>query len=190
MSTLTSLAKALEREREALLGTIAWLPDIAFEQPNAVGRWSIQSVLAHLAAWERLVVHTLSERLLTGASSEAVRAPALDPAEDDGCNAEVVSIRERLSPAEQVLELEGVRSDLLNLLGKLGEQTLERARPWPGWEGTVAEYVLAAVRDHEREHHAAIRAAVADLAPLGEYWPGVRTSRELAVSQPPLGKLG
>jgi hypothetical protein len=81
-----------------------------------------------------------------------------------------------------VLELERVRSDLLHLLADLGEETLARARPWPRWEGTVADYVLIKVYDHEREHHRAIREAVARLAPSAEYWPGVRASRELAIA--------
>ncbi len=168
MSTTTSLADTLTREREALLGTIAWLSDAALDQKGAVGEWSIKDVLAHLATRERLVLQTLRERL-TAANENPV-------------NHEHEPTRAATSPTEQVLELERVRSDLLHLLADLGEEALAQARPWPGWEGTVAEYVLAKVCDHEREHHHAIREAVARLAPSAEYWPGVRASRELAIA--------
>jgi hypothetical protein len=81
-----------------------------------------------------------------------------------------------------VLALEDVRADLLRLIGQLGEATLTRARPWPEWEGTVAEYILVNVRDHECENRRAIREAVTALAPAAEYAPGARASRELAIT--------
>jgi hypothetical protein len=169
MSTTTSLADTLTREREALLGTIAWLSDAALDQKGAVGERSIKDVLAHLATWERLALQTLRERLTA--------------AHDTLPNHEQGPTRAATSPTEQVLEMERVRSDLLRLVADMDEDMLAQARPWPGWEGTVAEYILAKVCDHEREHHHAIRETVARLAPSAEYWPGVRASRELAIAR-------
>jgi hypothetical protein len=176
---MTSFIAMLNRERETLLGTIAWLSDAALDCPNVVGARSIKDVLAHLAAREEAVVQRLREWRSSGAQPEPLCHFDCDT---DAAGAEQQQLGTRPSPTEQVLALERVRSDLLDLVADLGERTLDHARPWPGWDGTVAEYVRAMVGDHEREHCAAIRAAVSQLSGSLEYWPGLRASRELAVT--------
>jgi hypothetical protein len=58
------------------------------------------------------------------------------------------------------MELERTRAELLTYLRGLDAAALERAHPWDTWQGTVPEYLLAALRDHEAEHVEALRAAV------------------------------
>jgi DinB family protein len=179
MSTADSLIYSLTREREALLGTIAWLSDTALDQQGAVGEWSIKDVLAHLTARERHIVSALP------ASLDAAGAPSVSDSSYVPPDSVAARRRRRergVSPTEQVLELERARADLLCLLAHLGDSGLEWRPPWAGWHGTLADYVRVMVGDHEREHHAAIRSAVAQLASADEYLPGVRLSRELALA--------
>lgn len=56
MSTIEELLDQLDETREALLVTIAELPDAALLQPNAIGRFSIADALVNLTAWEAELV--------------------------------------------------------------------------------------------------------------------------------------
>jgi DinB family protein len=175
MAAPTDLARTLTREREALLGTIAWLSESALDQRGLLGEWSIKRALAHLAARERWVVATLPHLLAAGDTG----APA--PAADDCATLEAhIACYERLSPTEQVLEMERVRDTLLALLSSLGEEALARPWPWHGWAGTVTEYILMMVYHHERAHHRAIQRALGGDTQADEYEPGARLSRGIA----------
>ena len=173
MATMTDLARTLTREREALLGTIAWLSEGALDRRGVLGEWSIKRALAHLAARERWVVATLPHLLAAGDSGTPIVPAAGDCATLESHR----DSYERLSPTEQVLELERVRDSLLALVAALGEEALARPRPWQGWAGSVAEYILTMVYHHERAHHLAIRHALGDQAQADEYEPGARLSR-------------
>jgi len=70
---------------------------------------------------------------------------------------------EELAPDEQLMELERTRDALLDYLRGLDAATLARAKPWDTWQGTIPEYLVAALRDHEAEHVAELRDAAAGL---------------------------
>jgi hypothetical protein len=176
MAAMTDLARTLTREREALLGTIAWLSESALDRSGVLGEWSIKRALAHLAARERWVVATLP-RLLAAGATDAPTPVTNDVANDCATLETHIACYERLSPTEQVLELERVRDSLLALLSTLGEEGLTRPRPWQGWAGTVADYVLTMVYHHERQHHRAIQRALGGDTQADEYEPGARLSR-------------
>lgn len=158
---MDDLLNELNRARAALLDAIAGLDEAALDRKGMVGEWSIKNVLAHIAAWEGWLVQTLPARLATGEIPEALRAPAAD---EDRWNAEQVAEREELTPDEQLMELERARDALVTYLRTLDEATLERPRPWPRWQGTLREFFLRAIRDHEQEHLDDLRAAAARLA--------------------------
>lgn len=173
MAAMTDLARTLTREREALLGTIAWLSESALDRRGMLGDWSIKRALAHLAARERWVVATLPHLLAAGAGTA-------NPTHNDCATLEAhITCYEQLSPTEQVLEMERVRDMLLALIASLGEAGLARPRPWQGWAGTVAEYILTMVYHHERAHHIAIQHALGDEMQADEYEPGARLSRSV-----------
>jgi hypothetical protein len=164
MSTTSDLIETLTRERAALLEIVEGLDDAALDRKGVVGAWSIKNVLAHLAAWEGVVVGITPARLATRVKPEILRAINAD---EDAFNAEQVGLRERLSPADQFAELETTRAALLRLFEDLGDETLARRNPWPEWEGTLAEYFLANICEHEREHRDDMQAAVARLSNIG-----------------------
>jgi len=150
----------LSRTRAELLGTIAGLDEATLDRKGVVGDWSIKNVLAHIAAWEDWVVQALPVRVSTGVTPEDFRQRAED---EDRFNAEEVAEREELTPVEQLMELERTRAELLAYLASLDAAVLTRAHPWDTWAGTLPEYVLEALCDHEAEHVEVLRAASARL---------------------------
>ena len=157
MSTMTSLFESLSLERAALLDAIKDLPAERLDQKGVAGEWSIKNVLAHLVAWENAVTDFLPARIATGARP-AIFAVIGD--DEDGWNAQQVALREHLTPQQQLDEFEQSRQALLQLLRNLGDETLNRQCPWPEYKGTVAEYILDSIGEHENEHREAILAAI------------------------------
>jgi uncharacterized damage-inducible protein DinB len=149
MSTLTNLIATLDQERALLLDAIKKVPDEALTLKGVVGAWSIKNVLAHLADQEILVVQVLPQRLATGITPEIV---SIINADADAWNAKQIEASEHLTIYEQLKQLEQARQALVQVLRDLGEEGLNRQHPWPEWEGTVAEYILQVVVEHEREH--------------------------------------
>ena len=162
MPTTDDLFAALSSEQQLLLDTVKSCSDAQLEAKGVVGEWSVKNTLAHLVDWEQLVIETLPERLATGARPAAFASISAD---EDGFNARVVAEREHLAPPEQIFELQNTRARLVNYLRSLGDDALQRAHPFDGWNGTLAEYILAAICDHEKEHCDAICAALAAIPP-------------------------
>lgn len=157
MSTLTTLLATLARERALLLEAVQRGPDEALTRKGVVGAWSIKNVLAHLAGQERLVAQVLPQRLTTGVAPQIV---ALINADADAWNAKHIEVSESLTFSEQVQQLEQARQALVQVIHDIGEQALNRRHPWPEWEGTVAEYILQVVGEHEHEHRTSLLAAL------------------------------
>ena len=146
----------LAHTRAALLDALAGLDEAALDRKGVVGDWSIKNALAHIAAWESLVVQALRVRLTTGKTPVDLLERIQD---EDRFNAEEVAEREELTPSEQLIELERIREALLDELRGLDTPAWERHRPWDTWEGTLAEYLRASLIEHEQEHLADLRAA-------------------------------
>jgi DinB family protein len=160
-SRAEQLCAMLEAQRHALLAALAGRSPQTLERAGVVGDWSIKNVLAHLAARELVVAQALPERLSTGKTPEVLATIA---ANEDAWNAAQVAEGEELSPGDQLAELGWTQSVLLQYVRSLDDATLERRRPWVGWEGTVAEYIADAIAHHEREHTEQISAALALVA--------------------------
>ena len=157
---MSDVVAELERERRALLGTIAGIDETMLDRKGVVGDWSIKNVLAHLAGWEEWIIRALPIMLAGGELPEDLRAAARD---ENRYNREQVAEREELTPGEQLMELERIRATLIEYIRTLDEATLNRPQPWPRWKGTLAEYFFTAVRDHDAEHREMLEAAVAQL---------------------------
>lgn len=153
MPTTTSIGErlcaTLEQERAAFIATLSTHSDATLDRKGVVGEWSVKNVLAHLAAWELVVVQVLSERLETGKTPEVMATIAADM---DAWNELQVAEVEELTPDDQLVEFEWTRSVLMQYLASLDDTALSKTKPWAGWDGTVAEYVLDAIAAHERAH--------------------------------------
>src|SRR5262245_61816790 len=105
------ILEELAHTRATLLDALAGLDEAALDRKGVVGEWSIKNALAHIAAWESLVVQMLPARLATGKTPDELVARAQD---EDRFNAEEVAEREELTPSEQLIELERIREALLD----------------------------------------------------------------------------
>ena len=157
MMTMKELFDALTQERELFLDAIKNVADTTLDKKGIVGEWSIKNVLAHLADWEQVVTDFLPERLKTGRTPETLLTINAD---EDGWNARQVAVREHFSPQEQLANLKQTRFVLLQVLENLGEEAINSTHPWPQWEGTLGEYVIQALNDHDREHRELVLAAL------------------------------
>lgn len=162
MSTLTHLFEELSQEHNLLLKSLKSLPDALFNQKGVIGEWSIKNVLAHLTDWEKIVADFLPERLATGNKPTILLTINAD---EDAWNAHQISSHEHLTPQEQLTAFEHTRQALFQVLRDLGEDVLNRQQPWPEWQGTLAEYVLQSIGDHEHEHCGPVFAAIERLNP-------------------------
>jgi hypothetical protein len=160
MNTLSDALAELGRTRAELLAAIGGMGEVALDRKDVVGDWSVKNVLAHIAAWEAWVVEALPARMTTGATPQLFRQRVED---EDRFNAEEVAEREELTPDEQLMELERTRAELLAYLSGLDAAALARKHPWDTWEGTLPEYLLEALRDHEAEHLEVLRTVAAGL---------------------------
>jgi len=160
MTTLHNALTELARTRAELLAALGGLDEAALDRKGVVGDWSVKNVLAHIAAWEAWVVEAFPARMTTGATPEDFRQRAAD---EDRFNAEEIAEREELTPDEQLMELERTRAELLAYVRSLDTDVLERTQPWDSWAGSLPEYLLEALRDHEAEHVAVLRAAAVGL---------------------------
>ncbi len=160
MDELNNALSELDSTRDALLAALAGLDEAALDRKGGVGDWSIKNVLAHIAAWEAWVAQALPARMSSGTTPEDFRQRAED---EDRFNADEVAEREELTPDEQLMELERTRAELLAYVRGLDAATLARSHPWDSWAGTLPEYLLEALGDHEAEHVEALRAAAKEL---------------------------
>ena len=160
MVTLAQAIKQLDITRAELLDLIDGIDHAALDRKNVIGAWSIKNMLAHIAAWEAWVVQALPARLASGTTPPDLAQRLVD---EDASNAEEVAEREELTPDEQLMELERNRAELLAILRSLDEATLARSNLWDTWTGTLPEYLLDALRDHEAAHVQELRTRLATM---------------------------
>ncbi len=122
-------------------------------QPGAVGVWSVKDVLAHIAFWERHLVHVLR----AAAHGETPDLDVEDATET--CNASVVK-QYYLRPLSAVIaDWHAAREDLLDQLEGLSDEDLNDPDRFV-WSGgrTLLDRIAANSYAHEQEHIEQIRA--------------------------------
>lgn len=162
--TADAVIEELTHRRQSLLESIAGLSDEQLDRKGVVGDWSIKNALAHLVGWEEVVVRITPERART-----RVKPAELEEinADEDGDNARTVAASEALTPQEQLIKAAEARARLVEMIRGLGDEALARTNPWPEWQGTLGEYFIASIGDHESEHAEAIAAGAAKLRAEG-----------------------
>jgi DinB superfamily len=160
MVTLAHAIEQLDTTRAELLELIDGIDQAALDRKGVLGAWSVKNMLAHIAAWEAWVVQALPGRLASGTTPPDLAQRLVD---EDASNAEEVAEREELTPEEQLMELERNRAELLAFVRGLDEAALARSNLWDAWPGTLPEYLLDALRDHEAAHVQELRTRLATM---------------------------
>jgi uncharacterized damage-inducible protein DinB len=149
--TREEVRESLARERGKLVAALDGLSEEEMSRPNAVGRWSVRDVLAHLLAWEEEAIKRLE--LLTAERPQDVEWID-DEQELEVWNARAHQRYAGLPLAEVTRRLEDVQRRILAGLHSLSEERLSTdAGPVP-----VRRWLPECTYAHEQEHCADILA--------------------------------
>ena len=149
--TKSRVRDSLARSRAKLLQALDGLSEEEMTRPNAVGRWSVRDVLAHILAWEEEAVARLE---LLAAERPQDFARIVDEEELEAWNARAHQRYAGLPLAEVMRRLELVQGRVLSGLDSLSDERLgtdEGPVPVHNW---LPECTYA----HEQEHCADILA--------------------------------
>jgi hypothetical protein len=127
--------------------------------PGVTGHWSVKDDLAHINAWEKVLLDRI-EGLLTG---QPLKYPPILNNDDVDLfnNRTYLENRER-SLASVQLEFRSLYNGLLTVLEALDEATLTRPVPWD-WASDdlrLWHIIIANTSDHYREHRLEIERAL------------------------------
>jgi uncharacterized protein (TIGR03083 family) len=150
VAELTALIRATSTRMELLLSQLSVEQ---FNQPGAVGVWSVKDVLAHIAFWERYTVNMLQA---------VARGKTPDLLADDSTersNASVVAQYYQRPLAAVIADWQQAREDLLEALEVLDDAALNEPDRFPWSVGrTLLDRISGNSFDHEQEHIEQIRA--------------------------------
>ena len=151
------------RSRAATLSLLARIPVEAILRPRTLGGWSIQDVLAHIAAWEEEGARRLA-LIARGRGDRIVWYDTM--AEVDRFNARAVRAARRMSLAATLRRLARSRVALVRALRRLPPRALAD----PAHDLPVTRWLREFAWTHETDHRQEIR----------EWWRGQRAGRRPA----------
>ncbi len=138
---------ALRTGRRDLQDALADLTEEDYARPNAAGKWSLQDVLAYIAAWDEEIVRVLQTFHL----SESIYTYVISDRNDFAAwNEEQVTRRRVQTPAQTLSEFEGARRDLIQVVEGLTDAVLNRSR-MTAWGKAATGFELLALQA-ERDH--------------------------------------
>jgi uncharacterized protein (TIGR03083 family) len=150
VAELTALIRATSTRMELLLSQLSVEQ---FNQPGAVGVWSVKDVLAHIAFWERYAVNMLKA---------VARGKTPDLLADDSTersNASVVAQYYQRPLAAVIADWQQAREDLLEALEDLDDADLNDPDRFPWSAGrSLLDRISGNSFDHEQEHIEQIQA--------------------------------
>lgn len=133
------------------------LPLDKWELPNACGVWSVKNIVAHLAAYELMLVDVLSSLLepdaITPTLSNMVNMR-------DSWNDDEVEKRKHLNASETFREYTDNHAKVLQLMERLPSEfaTKAGALSWYGDAYDLDDFLVYTFYGHKREHAAQINA--------------------------------
>jgi uncharacterized damage-inducible protein DinB len=158
------LMARMAAERAGLMEGLLGLDERALCEPRTLGEWSVQDVLAHIAAWDRWVARSMG-------SMVAGETPDLAAAGDlEGANAAFVDLWRDRSLDEVVREVCAARAEWVAWLEGLPGEEVYRPRSYHGHDWTFST-VLPALGKHEAHHAQRIAAWRKDRGMQGRSGP-------------------
>lgn len=127
--------------------------------------WAVKDHLIHVAAWEISLMALLQgahrEHAMGAGGRQIYSGDAADTDETDAINAAIWSAHKEKSPEEALDFFREAHEKLVNVLGKLSDEDLERAynhyqpsypKPSPTGDRPVIDWVSGNTYDHYAEH--------------------------------------
>lgn len=133
--------------------------------PGVEGQWSVCDTLAHLSAWEKVLLDRLGA-VLTGAPLQYPVTMNWDDVH--AYNARIYAENQGRPLSSVILEFRSLYHGVLTVLEALDESMLSRPVPWdwPQEHLLVWQIVVANTSEHYQEHRQAI-----------EKWLGARSGK-------------
>lgn len=140
------------RSEWLLLGqTLNRLSEEQVLTPGVTGKWSVKDILAHIVAWEKVLMDRI-EGVLTG---QSLKYPPIMNNDDVDLFNKLAFLENRERPLSAVqLEFRNLYSGLLSVLEALDEAILTRPVPWD-WASEdlrLWHIIIANTSDHYQEH--------------------------------------
>lgn len=139
------------RSRTATLALLRRLPETVIREPRTQGAWSIQDVLAHVAAWEAEGARRL-ELIGRGRADRLVFYDTMP--EVDAFNVRAVQAARAASPREVRARLARARTRLVDTLRRLPPEALAD----PAHDLPVTRWLREFAWTHEAAHRREIQA--------------------------------
>ena len=151
----TDLLTEIRIEWDKLNALVGGLSETQLTTPDLHGGWSVKDTLAHISAWEKVLLDRLGETLN---GQPGHYPPVLSDADVDRVNAQFFTESQRLPLEAVLLEFRDLYTGVLTLVEALDETLLTRPMPidYPQDDLHVWEIIRANTSDHYLEHRQAI----------------------------------
>jgi hypothetical protein len=144
----------LKYGNRTLVGSIDRLPEGKWEVGGVCGYWSAKDVMAHLAAYERLLEEVLDTFLGTDPGPTMAGMAESGPEFNDA----EVGRRQSMSVAEILSEYNEAHGRVLAKAAEIPVDTYRETgtMPWYGLEYCLEDFIVYSSYGHKREHSAQI----------------------------------
>lgn len=147
----------MQTERARLERALARIPKKRMEIPGAQDEWSVKDILAHIAAWETLMITWL--RALRAGDLPDRPAPGQPGFDFDAVNARIHAENKDKPLDEVVQTFRASYNRALRAVSAVPAEALESPDHWPWCSGTPFSHILFAnTTDHYRQHVEALEA--------------------------------
>ena len=147
----SEILAAIKQEWAALEQTLFRLSEEQMLTPGVTGSWSVKDTLAHIVAWEKVLIDRM-EGILTGLP---LKYPPIRNNEDvDQFNENAYLESRDRSISTVQLDFRAIYQGLLTLLEALDEDALTHPVPWD-WASDdlrLWHIIIANTSDHYQEH--------------------------------------
>lgn len=151
MLTKSEISTAIHTEWQLLEQFLAGLTEAQILAPGAVAAWSVKDALAHIAAWQKVLLEQV-DAFLT--HRPATYPPVRTQTDVDRVNAAFFAQNQDQPWPVVILECRSLYTAVLAMLEALDGSILAAPVPadWAEDAPTLAELICANTCDHYREH--------------------------------------
>lgn len=145
----------LRGARKELLESLHGVPEEDKVRPNAVEKWSIKDLLAHIASWDEEVLRVIQAFAM---QAEPRYSYVISERNDfSAWNSEQVEQRKERTPEQIEAEFRNSRRDLIQVVEGLTDQVLMRPKMTPWGKVRSGFDLLNEMVEHDAEHTKDVR---------------------------------
>jgi hypothetical protein len=155
--TKSELIAEMRREWGLLETLLNGLSEAQMIEPDAQGPWSIKDMLAHLSAWEKMLLDRLGAAL---SRQPAQFPPILSDDDVHRCNAQFFAESQERSLTAVLLEFRSLYTEVLTVVEALDEDFLIHPMPldYPLDNLIAWQIIRSNTGEHYQEHRLALEA--------------------------------